>query len=110
MAFHYDRENFAEGASIVSGLFVERTKAESLIIFERGSRAYFFYPEQAREIVAFEFNEGDSGDQIPLKLGQYLTEVQKLMQEVGHLRDELLDAYAEMKSLGSAIRHEAVTE
>jgi hypothetical protein len=69
MAFHYDRESFAEGASIFSGLFVERTKAESLIIFERGNGAYFFYPEQVREIVAFEFNEGDSGDQIPLRMG-----------------------------------------
>ena len=81
-----------------------------MIIFERGSRAYFFYAEQVREIVAFGFNEGDSGDQIPLKLGQYLAEVQKLMQEVGHLVDELLGAYAEMKSLGPAIRHEAATE
>jgi hypothetical protein len=39
VAFHYDRESFAEGASIFSRLFVERARAESLIIFERGSRA-----------------------------------------------------------------------
>ena len=110
VAFHYDWESFVEGASIFNRLFVEGARAESMIIFERRSRAYFFYAEQVREIVAFGFNEGDSGDQIPLKLGQYLAEVQKLMQEVGHFVDELLGAYAEMKSLGPAIRHEAATE
>jgi hypothetical protein len=109
-AFHYDRESFVEGASICSRLFVERARAESLIIFGCGSRAYYFYPEQVREIVAFGFNEGDSGDQIPVKLGQYLTEVQKLMHDVGRFLDELLPAYAEMKSLGSALRHETAIE
>src|ERR1041385_4196263 len=106
VAFHYDRESFIEGASIFSRLFVEKAKAESLIIFERGSRAYYYYPEQVREIVAFGFEEGDSGDQIPVKLGQYLTEVQKLMHEVGRFLDELLPVYAHMKSLGSALQHE----
>jgi hypothetical protein len=110
VAFHYDRESFIEGASIFSRLFVERARAESLIIFERGSRAYYYYPEQVREIVAFGFNEGDSGEQIPVKLGQYLTEVKKLMHEVGDFLDELLPAYAEMKSLGSALKHETVME
>jgi len=42
VAFHYDRESFVEGASIFSRLFVEGARAESMIIFERGSRAYFF--------------------------------------------------------------------
>ena len=110
VAFHYDRESFAEGASIFSRLFVERARAESLIIFERGIRAYYYYPEQVREIVAFGFNEGDRGDQIPVKLGQYLTDVQKLMHEVGRLLDKLLPAYGEMKSLGSALRHETAME
>jgi hypothetical protein len=110
VAFHYDGESFIEGASIFSRLFVEKAKAESLIIFERGSRAYYYYPEQVREIVAFGFEEGDSGDQIPVKLGQYLTEVQKLMHEVGRFLDELLPVYAHMKSLGSALQHEIATE
>lgn len=110
VAFHYDRESFIKGASIFSRLFVERAKAESLIIFESGSRAYYYYPEQVREIVAFGFNNGDSGDKIPVKLGEYLTRVKKQMHEVGRLLDELLPAYAVMKSLGSALKHETVME
>jgi len=110
VAFHYDRESFVEGASIFSRLFVEKAKAESLIIFERGSRAFYYYPEQVREIVAFGFNEGDSGNEIPVKLGQYLTEVQKLMHEVGRFLDELLPVYAETRSLGSALQHETAIE
>ena len=110
VAFHYDRESFVEGASIFSRLFLERAKAESLIIFEHGSRAYYYYPEQVREIVAFGFNEGDSGDQIPVKLGRYLTQVQKLMHEVGRLLDELLPVYVDMNLLVSAVRREIATE
>lgn len=110
VAFHYDRESFAKGASIYSSLFTERTKAASEIIFESGSRAYFFYPEQVREIVAFGFIEGDSGDQIPVKLGQFLTEAQKLMHEVGRFLDQLLPIYIEMKGLEPALRYESLTE
>lgn len=110
VAFHYDRDKFVEGASIFSRLFVEGAKAESLIIFERGSRAYYDFPEQVREIVAFGFNEGDSADHIPGKLRDYLTEVIKLAHEVGRLLDELLPAYMEMKSLTAALRHETVVE
>ena len=110
VAFHYDRKSFVEGTSIFSRLFKEKAKAESLIIFERGSRAYFFYPEQVREIVAFGFSEDAGSEQIPVKLGQYLTDVKKLMHEVGHFLDELLAAYAEMKSLESALRQEIAIE
>jgi len=56
-----------------------------------------------REIVAFGFNEGDSSEQIPEKLGDYRTVVKKLMHEVGCFLDELLPLYAEKNSLASAL-------
>src|SRR5262245_51700617 len=42
------------------------------------------------EIVAFGFNEGDSSEQIPEKLGNYRTVLKKLMHEVGCFLDALL--------------------
>jgi hypothetical protein len=108
VGFHYDRESFEEGASTFSRLFTG--KDESMMIYEVGSRAYYFYPEQVREIVAFGFNEKEGREQIPRKLGQYLTDVRKLMHEMGSFLDELLPAYRKMKSLESAFTPNIVTE
>jgi hypothetical protein len=110
VAFHYDREAFEKGATVFSRMFVEKDGAESTMIYERNSRAYFYYAEQVRENVGYGFNEVDGDAQIAVKLGQYLTESKKLAHKMGGFLDELLLAYTQMNNLDSVLKHESVKE
>jgi hypothetical protein len=110
VAFHYDRDSFVEGATIFSNMFVERAKAESLLIYEPGSRAFFLFAEQIREIIAFGFKDSDDGSMVPEKLGKYLTEVTSLLHDAGRFLDELLPAYTQTYSLESTIKLNTVAE
>jgi hypothetical protein len=109
VAFHYDRDAFEEGATMFSKMFVDRDRAESLIMYE-GGRAYFYFAEQVRENVAFGFNEKDGDAQIAVKLGKYLQDSTTLTQAMGQFLDEVFVAYTNMKDLESVMSHTSVKE
>jgi hypothetical protein len=110
VAFHYDRESFQDGATMFTKMFVEKDRAQTLIMYDGESRAYFYYAEQVRENVAFGFNETDGDSQIDEKLVKYLEGAKALTQEMGRFVDEVFAAYATMKNLLSALNRKRVKE
>jgi len=48
----YDWEGFEVGATMFSKIFIWKDRAKSLMLYESGTRAYFYYAEQVRENVA----------------------------------------------------------
>ena len=94
VAFHYGREAFAD-APMFSKIFANKDRpAESLILYEKDSRAYFYYAEQVRENVTYDFNDKEGDAQIKVKLGKFLSDSRALMQQMGQFLDELLSAYS----------------
>ncbi len=70
----------------------------------------FYYAEQVRENVTYDFNDKDGGAQIKAKLGQYLSDARSLAQAMGQFLDELLSAYTKMYDLDSKLTHRSVKE